>query len=88
MKLSEEMHQEASFYEFDKVSISPSEFRKWANKVAQLEAEVELMEAVIFEHNELIEAAHYQIKRAIAQLERPESAGAVRAQLQAYLKGD
>lgn len=66
------------------------------SEAAQLEDKVELMEAVIFEHNKLIEAAHYQIKRAIAQLGGPFTrrihklsiVDSVKAQLEAYLKGE
>ena len=80
------------------------------SEAAQLEDKVELMEAVIFEHNELLDifrrkldeleqetlpAAHYQIKRAIAQLNEfmditiaPSLIESVKAQLEAYLKGD
>ena len=79
-ELSNQMRQER-FYITDSVSRVNATLDMYADKV-------ELMEAVIFEHNELIEAAHYQIKRAIAQLKRPESAGAVKAQLEAYLKGE
>ncbi len=86
-ELSNQMRQER-FYITDSVSRVNTTLDMYADKV-------ELMEAVIFEHNELIEAARYQIKRAIAQLDGPFTrrihklsiVDSVKAQLEAYLKG-